>query len=182
MEEKIHKYRALPHNGRNQQGDCGPCCLGAILELTVNDVYDNILGYVDGMTYDRMVKALWRKGVYFENYIPSDAVCDNNPEWFTFGRPSWRNFIRWFDLTKQRLNYGLVGIAQVNMRGNAHNDDFTDHWVIIYGYKQKSENAVDKVVLISCPTRGEFEIDAKTFLRQYGGYNTIWVQPSDGKI
>lgn len=59
-----------------------------------------------------------------------------------------------------------------------YNEDcYMDHWVIINGYKYKGKNAVDKIVTISCPTKGSFELDALTFLKKYGGWNTIWLEP-----
>ncbi len=173
-------YRAFSHEGINPDGDCGPCCIAPLLGLTVKEVYDK-QEHINSMSYDAIIKMLHREGAYFENYLPPDQFVDNNPQWFTFGKPSWWNFIRWFELSKRRLHGGLVGIAQVNMRGLAHIEDYTDHWVLIYGFNHKSENAVDRTVLISCPTKGIFEISAKQFLRTYGGYNTIWVSPINKK-
>lgn len=177
MTEKIeHKYRALPHAGINPGGDCGPACIAGIMGTTVEEVY-NLLGKkVDGLCYDWVTKFLFRNKIYYENHLPSDQFIDENPQWFSFGRPSWWNFIEWYELSKRRMRAGLVGLAQVNMNGNAHNDDCVDHWVIIYGFEQISKNAVDKLLLISCPTKGEYKVDAKTFLRRYGGYNTIWCE------
>lgn len=172
--EKI--YKALSHVGINKQGDCGPCCLGAVTGKSVKEIY-KLWGQVDGFTYDRMENLLFKMGFYYENYLPAEKWASESPEWFPFGKPSHRNFIEWFDLSWKRYKSGLIGLAQVNSKGNAHNDDFTDHWVLINGLEWKSDNAVDKIVCISCPTHKEFKIPSKDFLRKYGGYNTIWVKP-----
>lgn len=175
--EKIElKYRALPHAGINKAGDCGPACIAGIMNKSVKEIYDLFGKEVNGLCYDWAVKFLYRNKIYYENHLPADNYVDENPQWFTFGKPSWWNFIKWFELSKSRMKAGLVGLAQVNMNGNAHNDEYTDHWVLIYGFEQNGENAADKLLLISCPTKGEFKVEAKKFLRQYGGYNTIWCE------
>lgn len=177
MEEIKHKHRALPHAGINPDGDCGPACLAGIMGKSIREIYDLFGQVKNGLSYDHCIKFLFRNHIWYENHLPSDPYIDENPEWFNYGKPSHHNFIRWFDLSKRRLNAGLVGMAQVNARGKANIEDFQDHWVLIYGFKQLSDNAVDKIILVSCPTKGEFEVDAKDFLWKYGGYNTIWIQP-----
>ena len=173
------EYRALkqPRPMLNSMGDCAPCCIAGVSRKPLLEIYDIVGGVKNGITYMDVIRILNELHIPYENYLPSESMWSNNPEYFTFGRPSWYNFQEWWKLSNQRINNGLIGLANVNFNGKANIEDYTDHFVIIYGLDKKSEAAVDKLVLISCPAKGEYRIPVKEFLWKHGGYNTIWVKP-----
>ena len=172
----MEKIKAIRQQGINLKGDCGPCCLASVSGKTVQEIYD-LHGRTDGLTYMDVTNILWKLGMKYENYLPTEKWSSEDPAWFSIGKPSWKSFIEWYDLSIQRRDRGLVGLAMVNSKANANEDCYMDHWVIISGLKYKGPNAVDKIVCVSCPTKGEFEVDAPTFLKKHGGWNTIWVKP-----
>ena len=161
----------------NDKGDCAPCCIAGISKASLTEIYDIVGGVKNGLAYIDIIYILDKLHIAHENYLPSDNMWSNNPEYFTFGRPSWYNFQGWWKLSEQRMNRGFVGLANVNFNGKANIEDYTDHFVLIYGLEQKSEMAKDKLVLISCSAKGEYKIAVKDFLWKHGGYNTIWAKP-----
>lgn len=177
MEEIIYKIKALPHAGINESGDCGPCCVGSISRKSVREIYDLFVEIPSGVCYGDIIMLLNKLGIEYENYLPSDRHWAENPEFFPIGKPSWRNWISWYELSQTRLRRGMIGIAPVNMKGELNITDYINHFVLIVGFKQTGDSASDKKVLISCPTKGDFEIQPKDFLWHYGGYNAIWVKP-----
>ena len=180
MESIKSKIRALSHEGVNKTGDCGPACLAGISGKSITEIY-HIHGRIDGLSYSDIIKTLNVLGLEYENYLPNYNRHSDNPEYFEFGMPAYRNFNAWWDLSISRMKKGFVGLAKVHINGQANTEDFANHFVIIYGMqKRKEHSAKDLIVLISCPTKGEYEIEAKNFLWKYGGYNAIWVKPCGG--
>ena len=168
--------KVLKHAGIVKQGDCGACCLGALLNVPVETIYD-IFGRKKGLSYGDIVGILQKLGIEHENFLPKDEFIDNRPDWFTFNRPAFSNWMSWFDLSIRRIKQGYIGIAFVNSKGIANIDPFADHFVLITVEKNGSY-AKDKMVNISCSNRGEFSVTAHDFLMKHGGYNTIWVKPT----
>lgn len=176
----IVNYKAVPQQGINPAGDCGPCCLAGVSGISVQEIYD-IFGKVDGMTYfcmKNMCLKLQEKGLIkdFENNLPEQGDWQKDPEWNTFGRPSWMNLHPWMNNVSLHIHSGWVGIAMVNLHGRALQERMhANHWVLITG-AENGERHADKFVKISCPTLGEYEKSAEDFLMNYGGYNAIWVR------
>lgn len=177
MESIKSNIRALSHAGLNKDGDCGPACIAGVSGKEIHEIYE-LHGRVDGLSYSSVIKLLNLMGIEYENFLPSYNMYSQNPEYYEFGMPAYINFKAWWDLSKDRINRGMVGLAKINMDGKANIEDFANHFVIIYGLeKRKEHSAKDLIVLISCPTKGEYEVPVKEFLWKYGGYNAIWVKP-----
>jgi len=49
--------------------------------------------------------------------------------------------------------------------------------MVLITVSNEGDNAVNKMVNVSCPTKGFYRVTAHDFLLKYGGYNTIWVHP-----
>lgn len=181
MTESI-KYCAAPQQGINVSGDCGPCCISGITGIPVLDIYNKYVGRIDGLTYFdvyNLCLKLVDDGIIeqVDNKLPDLPEYLEDPEWNTFGRPSWMNMHNWLNNVSFKVATGWIGIAMVNMRGFALEEAMhANHFVLIIGC-QNGESYSDKIVKISCPTLGYYEKPAKDFLKNYGGYNTIWVKP-----
>jgi hypothetical protein len=172
--------KAERQKGINPSGDCGPCCLAGVTGVSVDQIYKDF-GRIDGMTYDCMYQMSWRYAVNgllrcVSNDLPSLDSSAENPRWMTFGRPSWFNEYGWISNVSAKIIGGWIGIAMVNLWGKALEEEHANHWVLVVGCNN-SESFKDRTVDISCPTRGEFTIQSKDFLKNYGGYNVIWVKP-----
>jgi hypothetical protein len=172
----VIELKALPQAGLSKIGDCGPCCIGALAGVSAMQVYDDLFGGVkDGMDYDQVLKAIKFYSLEYNDSLPEDIA--DHPRWKQWGRPGWFNFFEWFNNAYTKTCTGYVGIAQVNIKGTGLTDEYTDHWVLIKGVHFETNNYDDKLLVISCPTKGEYTIHVKEFLKNYGGYNTIWVKP-----
>lgn len=164
--------------GLNPRGDCGPCVIGSVANKSVLQVYEEVFGEIkDGLCYDDVIKSLEHYNIEYCAELPINELR-SHPRWKQFGEPGWFNWNSWFNNAMSKSSKGWVGLSQVCFNGNAPIEEHTNHWVII----QKAEDAGneffdDKKVFISCPTKGEFVLQAKHFLKNYGGYNTIWVNP-----
>lgn len=177
MESIKSNIRALPHANINPQGDCAPACIAGISGKTIQDIY-KLNGRIDGLAYSDVIRVLNLLGLEYENFLPSYKMHSDNPEYFEFGMPSHRNFNAWWELSVNRMQQGMVGLAKVHPNGLANIEDYTNHFVIICGLEKRQEHsAKDLSVMISCPTKGEYEVPVKDFLWKYGGYNSIWVKP-----
>lgn len=168
---------ALSHAGIIKEGDCGACCLGAILGKTVKEIYD-FFPEPRNIAYHDVITVLQKSGTEYFNHFPILKFHDMRPDWFHFGFPGHHNWIAWFDQAESFVNAGKIGMAHVNLQGRANTEDYVDHWVLIQVEKHGS-NAIDKIVNVSCPTKGNYNVVAKDFLWKYGGYNTIWVTPKN---
>lgn len=184
-------FKAEKHQGINPAGDCGPCCLSGLTGISVREIYDNYFTRIDGTSYGQMLAACWK--LYWEKKIQwvTNKLCVNNkiqdPEYSTFGNPSWENFNEWLRHVITMTNQGYVGIAEVEIHGKAPGElkyqFMTNHWVLITGGEDGLLDNNDKrLIHVSCPSRGEYSIHPLEFLINYGGYNVIWVLPlNDGK-
>ena len=166
--------KILSHAQIVKNGDCGACCIGTLAGISVKEVY-KILGSERSLPYHDILTILQRLGLEYENWLPKYHMIDNREDWFTFGYPAYQNWMEWFDISLARTKRGLIGIAHINLHGRANIDPYADHWVLIV-VKKKGDDAKDKIVNISCPTKGEYYVTAHDFLWKYGGYNTIWVK------
>jgi hypothetical protein len=187
MKEHV-QYKAAKHAGLNPGGDCGPACLAGLTGYSVQEIYDLCFrGKIDGTCYDHMYAACWKlysenKFTWIDTELPTDSRSIHH-EFQRFGKPSWENFREW----TKKAHYmtrsaGCAGIVQINMFGDAFGDRkhqlATNHWALVVdAVYDKDANASDLKVTISCPTRGEYTIEAFEFLMNYGGYNAIWVCP-----
>jgi hypothetical protein len=166
--------KPLPHAGINPIGDCGACCLGALSNKSIREIYD-IYGH-EQLSYHGIITTIQRLGLEYENFLPNYYMITNQVDWFPFGMPAYQNWMSWFQLSLGRTNRNMVGIAHVNLNGKANLDPYVDHYVLIQ-VKDMGDGAVNKIVEVRCPTKGDFELPTKDFLLKYGGYNTIWITP-----
>lgn len=181
------KYRAKKHEGINPGGDCGPCCLAGVTFMDVKAIYENYFHRIDGVSYGDMISACYK--LYWDlkiKAVDNKLVAEHkiqDPEYATFGNPSWENFNNWFKHVIQKTSTGWVGIAQVHQDGKAAGDlkhqFYTNHWVLIIGGQDDKREFNNRLVHISCPTKGVYSVPPLEFLMNYGGYNTIWVLPLD---
>ena len=167
--------KILSHAGILKEGDCGACCIGTIAGLSVQDVYD-ILDELRNINYSLVLTILQKLSIEYENWLPNYHMIDNREDWFPFGYPAHQNWMEWFKISQDRTNKKMIGIANINLNGKANIDPYADHWVLIT-VSDEGDKSINKMVNISCPTKGYYRVNAKDFLMMYGGYNTIWVYP-----
>ncbi len=187
----ITEYKTLKHTPE-YSGDCGLCVIGGITGISKSELIEKYNGRGNGMDYEDLYKVCWmlfsdKKLNWIYNDLPRD-VRYMSASGADFGHPSWTNFISWSEQAKRMLNAGCLGIAKVNMSGNAMGDRthqfVTDHWVMIRGINYGKDGDVEyegksRVVHISCSVRGEYSVNCFEFLLNYGGYNTIWIRPTN---
>lgn len=173
----VNKIRAIPQQGINSKGDCGQCCLAGITNKSVKEIYQ-IQGVIDGLTYFSMMSLIKKLGIKYNNKLPYLDDWRMNEEWQTFGRPSYMLTQEWLENAYSRTLNGWIGLCGVNLNGKAIEEEIADHWVLLYKITYDPQKLYkEKNVYISCPTKGERIFNAKDFLKNYGGYNTIWVKP-----
>lgn len=171
----MRKIKVLSDAGIVPHGDCGACCLGTLLGISVEKAYE-IYGNQTGLSYRAIINILQKSATIYENFLPSYSMLNNSQDWFPFGYPAYKNWMAWFNLSRERTNRGMVGISPINFNCRGNIDPCADHYVLIT-VEDRGEPAKDKIVCINCPTKGYYELSAHDFLMKCGGYNTIWVEP-----
>jgi hypothetical protein len=162
-------------------GDCGACCLGGALGLTVPEVYERFDS--KGLFhYGEMGRCL-RCAVM---YGLADRITDVHAQWLTnhylysFGLPAHHEYVPWFNHIRMAIDAGYYGVAEIDFAGNCGPD--TNHWILICGARTEG-SVVNKIitgeVLISCSVQGERWVEAKDFLKRFGGYNVLFVRPTN---
>lgn len=171
--------KAKPHEFVNPQGDCGACCIASIVGNNIKDVYDAI-GGVKGLTYFDLCKALDEFEMEYNTELPFLDQWRQESWYQILGMPSFIMVEEFFRFAKMRLLDGYVGIAPINYHGKLLDDESIDHFVLITSIDCSFESKDvlrDVEVKISCPSKGDYWISIKPFLKYYGGWNTIWVKP-----
>lgn len=169
-------------------GDCGACVLGGALGIAVEAVYDDVQGErqtIEDMP--RLLRVAARKGL-------ADRFIADPAEWHSassrcmrsFGHPADYESLPWFNYVRMAIDAGYYGLARIDFsRGGGRQRGGTDHWVLICGACTKgvvSGEVLTGEVLVSCSARnpgGEW-IEARTFLRDCGGYDLLFVRPNGG--
>ena len=171
--------KSVKQQGINKMGDCGQCCLAGITGKSVKEIYDS-QERIDGLSYFTMLSLIKKLGLIYDNKLPhldDWRKKDGNEEWQTFGLPSYILSYEWLQNGYTKIKCGWIGLCLINFSGNAIDDEFADHWVIVNNIKFNNEGLYnDDNVFISCPNRGEYSINVKKFLKYYGGYNAIWIK------
>jgi hypothetical protein len=174
----------------NPGGDCGPCCLGGLVGLSVPAVYAELADdKVTGMSYAAMRQALWK--AHGAGLL--DRLIDDHPLWIagryeahlTWGVPSWTQNLAWFHYVRMALEAGYYALAQVvHSRGGAAYAP--DHWIMLVGAREQRREfeggaSFEHEVLVSCSstsTPDEEWVLERDFLRNRGGFNVFLARPA----
>lgn len=177
----------VPH--LNPGGDCGACVLAGLLEWSIPDVYQRLLGgAVEPVNRDDMRRALWSG--YSLGLV--DRIADDAPLCWevydphrTFGSPAHLQGGPWFAYVRMALDAGYYGLAEVDHRRGGPLGQGKDHWVLICGAREVPPpppgGAVAQDVLVSCSSKStpdEEWVDARAFLRDRGGFNLLLARPT----
>ena len=189
----------------NDGGDCGACIIGGLLNYLKGSDSDKVQSVYDiyfeqqakSITYPGMITALYRAQAH--GHIRE--ILSDVPTWYSYsgtaqwGSPGWSMHLEWFMYMKMAIRAGYYGLAMVTSEGQGFESEI-DHWVLICGFRERevpnpnTKNSKDPVlrkskiitqeILISnssSKAEDEYWIDAREFLKQFGGYNTILVLP-----
>lgn len=184
-------YRSVkPSQPIYSGGDCGACCLSAILDIPHKNVYD-LKGKVEPIHASEIIEMCDKLGLLFNDAPPRMSRHSRFifRQVYSFGYPAYENSINWWDKMKKFLSKGYVGMSQVAHKRDGHITGQTDHWVLIVGFKETWTSINDRdgkfigrgrndVLVISCSATGDlYEEEKNDFLKFRGGYNTIYIKP-----
>lgn len=200
--EVVLPRRAVPNPtpNLNPGGDCGPCVLAGVLGLSSPQaVYDEHFGSKPcSIGYGEMQRIL-----RVENGRRLDRIIEHPPTWLgsdgeytawlgAFGWAAWRMAEPWFRHLQMAVDAGYYGLAQVDSTktgGDAQGGP--DHWVMLCGARSwvewtdrpegRSSGKPVQQVLVSCSARStpdEEWVCVREFLRERGGFSTIYARPT----
>lgn len=160
----------------HQPGDCGACALGGALGISIAEVYtlfgsEGITGHSE---MARCARCASTQGL-------ADRIIDEPAEWpraqylRSFGYPARHQHLPWFQYVRMAIDAGYYGLACVDMEATGGPD--TNHWLLICGARTEARGRMTGEVLTSCSVRGERWIEAREFLRDWGGYDVLFVRP-----
>jgi hypothetical protein len=170
-------------------GDCGACVLGGALGISIERVYNELVGKRETISHHEMRRLLRVAAPGL-----ADRLIEDPAEWRSataasmaaFGRPADYESLAWFNYVRMAVDAGYYGLAQVDFaRQGGRARGGPAHWVLICGARTKGAvtgEVLTGEVLVSCSARnpaGEW-IEARTFLRDCGGYNVLFVRPTEG--
>lgn len=181
-------YRSVkPEQPLWQGGDCGACCLSAILKIPHAEVYAR-KGKIEPIHFYEVKKLCDDAGLEIDYERPDEEEWSESmfQHIGAFGYPAFQNSMAWWDRMKSFLDKGWVGMAQVAHKRDGHITGHTDHWVLIVGYKEiwtdiyidgeKKGASREDIVVVSCSaTGGLYEETKKDFLQFRGGYNAKYI-------
>lgn len=173
------RSRPQPHPELRKGGDCGGCALGGALGLEVAEVYKafDTEGITNGHEMARCLRCA-------AMYGHADRILDVHAEWDyrtgcdAFGHPAYFQYLPWFNYIRMAIDAGYYGVAMVNYEGTGEPE--TNHWILVCGARTEgtvSGKTITGEVLVSCSVRGEKWYEARHFLKQMGGYDTLLVRP-----
>ena len=186
----------------NPGGDCGACCLVGLIDWNKEDIpklYKSILrDYYGGKKreigaidwYDLKEKANnylhWEKGLISPIMIdrPNIAKLEENEIYFNQHHTlPWLSDELWVQMVKTYLEAGYIGMTTINFDGEYNQEKMkgTNHWVLINGLKQKwikegNTKKAKKEVRIGCSVKGNYWVDVRDFLKNYGGYTVAFIR------
>ncbi len=192
-----------PTPNLNQGGDCGPCVLAGILgRSSPKAVYDE---HFDGKPCSLGYGEMQRLLRVHRSSKDLDRIIEHPPNWLggggeysawlgSFGWAAWRMHEPWFRYVQMAFEAGYYGLAQVDSTktgGDANGG--TDHWILLCGARSwvewtdhpegHSSGKPVAQVLVSCSARStpdEEWVDARAFLRERGGFSTLFARPAGG--
>lgn len=193
-----------PSPALNHGGDCGLCCISGLLGHGTEFVreayrlaYDNP-DTIQALSLPSMVQALKN---LCHRYGLAEEVADYpvQPR-VGFGRgvspwgyPADHMFNEWLHQLRTHLEAGYVGVTEILYSGGGRTTaDFhyrgSDHWVLLTGARSVYWEDRDgdgkfrcggwhKHVKVSCSMKGDYWLEVKDFLTQYGGFHVLFVRP-----
>lgn len=167
-----------PHPFIYKGGDCGACSLGGVLGISVPEVYKAFGS--DGITHSGEMGRCLRCAVtdYADRILDVPAKWDVYTGCASFGQPAYFASVPWFNYIRMGIDAGYYGLATINYDGNGRPE--TNHWIVICGARTKGAIVNELItgdILVSCSVRGECWYDAREFLKNFGGYDTMLVRP-----
>lgn len=173
-----------PSPGLYPGGDCGACCLAGLLGISVPEAYQRFQEEVRWFSYWDMAEAL--QTARSQGLV--DRVVDAPPEWRTdhpvwntWGNPGWLHDGPWFNYLRMAFDAGYHAVAPVDLtpQGATHSQG-PDHWVLLCGARVRQAGIqIHREILVSCSARhpeGRW-IEARLFLRHWGGFNALLARP-----
>lgn len=174
------RVKEQPRPFINTTGDCGPCVLGALLDMEPAEVYAYLGVLPQPLDYHHVRDILYL-GLKDQRL---HRVIDDCPMWFLpasyamYGPPSHR--IAWFRYVQMALEGGYYGVCFVNLQEEGPHK-LPNHLVLLCGIRKTTEHDIHRhEVLISCSARRDLEaewVEVTDFLSKRGGYNVILVKP-----
>lgn len=191
----------------NKGGDCGACVLGGIIKIKGDDssvkVAKVYVTYCESeaksISQPKMLNILYnvKANGIIEEFIHNVPIWQRPDSVSQFGSPGWTMAAQWYQYIKMAIRAGYYGMAMVTSRGRG-NDSELDHWVMICGFRQReipnphTRNSEDpkirestiitqEILISNSSTKAKDErwIEARDFLKRFGGYNAILVLPTD---
>jgi len=190
----------------NEGGDCGACVIGGLLYDGGDATSQVAKIYVtyckskpDSISQPRMLAILHEvkaRGLIedFNHWVPMWQRPDSMSQ---FGSPGWTMALQWYDYIKIVIRAGYYGMAMVTSAGRGNHADL-DHWVLICGFRQReipnphTRNSKDpkmrestiitqEILISNSSTKAKNErwIEARDFLKRFGGFNAILVLPKE---
>lgn len=181
-------------------GDCGACVLSGVIERPVPEVYDLVdaartqaMGKPHSLSYYCMAAFLRR----YQGDLFVEAILEH-PQWhcmpsgwdLTFGNPAHMQSMGWVPYVRMALRAGFYGLALVDMKKAGPIGHGPDHWVMVCGYRERTEEKTGtdgkpwtswhEEILVSNSARSqpaEEWVDVHDFLRSWGGFNLFLVRP-----
>lgn len=168
-------------------GDCVACCVGALTDLSVIEVYtrfgmENLSGHpqVRDVLYQADRDGLLDRATFSMPVWPA-AI----PDWYaSYGLASHWMATEWFDYLRTHLEAGMYGLAFVDM---SKRSGPPDHAVLIVGARVRVQTdptdggrSFIPELLVSCSslsTPDEEWVKPALFLRERGGYNLMFARP-----
>ena len=160
-------------------GDCGPCALAGLTDLTVREVYEDLIGKIAPPHFEAMRHILLQGQItgMFDRVIVDPATFQL-PLWLqSWGSAAHLSASAWFHYVLMAVDAGYYGLAMVRLDRSGVHSAGPDHWVMICGARIDAH----REVLVSCPARDrpdEEWVEAGEFLRARGGYNLLLVRPT----
>lgn len=179
----------MVHNG----GDCGPCVLGGIFGLSVQQCYEQFKEFKEqtALSWLGMYYAVHRAMAEgFALHVISDVPTWDRPQsMMLFGCPSWNWNLQWFRYITMALQAGYYGIAAVaHDKTGPISRNPGDHWVMVCGARcyltpiREGCCSVESEIFISnssTQAASEEWVKVSEFLEKWGGYNTLLVRPTN---
>jgi hypothetical protein len=176
-----------PNPGIVPGGDCVPCVLAGLLNISVRDVYEKL----NEGKYEPLGGSSTRSAFYEAKSLGwIDRLIDEAPYWPSYhrmwGDPSWLVRLPWIRYMQMVFDAGYYGVASINLDGKGPIVE-NDHGVLFCGIRQrtvshptlKAASSIEYDLLVSCSARhpeGKW-YEYIDYLEKYGGFNCFLARP-----
>jgi len=186
--------RALrqPSPALHPGGDCAACSFGGLVGFeSVQQVYDEFSeGEPVATSWETSRRRLWeaRSRGFIDRFIEDVPLW---PDMFlghlTWGNTSWFcQGLAWENYLTMAFDAGYYGLASINYKGEGPGSD-TDHAVLLCGIEEvhtpltlstgTKASRIDRHLLVSCSSKGDYWMETRKFLQEYGGFNVLLARP-----